>query len=196
MRCELIISLLILSLAYGAPPKSQDEIIDQFLNYAEALHAVKIHNGLQISIKFVTDLANSVPAEHRGPGTAALQEYISRTKEFLKHGNVSKMSDQYTLQNLFENLKENLDPTSKESEIILPGILDKQELTAKFAEEDEKVHTRFGEGARQILPQLTRDTLIRASELIYLMGKYIKSEKLQEHEDLYKKILAVGRYYF
>ncbi|XP_017047974.1 uncharacterized protein LOC108092754 [Drosophila ficusphila] len=196
MRCELIISLFLLSLAYGAPPKSQNGIIAHFLDYAEALRAVEIHNGLLLSTNFVRDLANSVPVEHRGPGTAALQEYVSRSKKILKQGTSDEKAGQgYALQTLFENLKDSLDPTSKEAEAILPGFLGILALASEFAEEDEKVHTRFGEGARQMLPHLTPNTLARESELVHLMDTYIKSEDLQEHENLYKKILAFRNRY-
>ncbi|XP_017047779.1 uncharacterized protein LOC108092644 [Drosophila ficusphila] len=118
MRCPLIISVFLLSLAYGATNTPH------FYDYTEALCAHEINS-------FVRDLANSVPVEHRGPGTAALQEYASRTEEILKRRTFDEKADQLdALKHLYENVKVNFYLTSKETEIILPGL-------KKFAKENE-----------------------------------------------------------
>ncbi|KAH8296599.1 hypothetical protein KR054_008492 [Drosophila jambulina] len=151
---------------------------------------------LTVTINFVSQIVESVPAEERGPASAALQEYVNRGRELRQRGSVQeKFEHVKRLQQVFENLQGQLIPSSTEANVIGMSMLGLLGVASEFAKEDEKLHKKFVEGATKMKAKLTPATIARESELFAVMDELINSPKFYEHEPLIERFLTFKNRY-
>ncbi|EDX05563.1 uncharacterized protein LOC6732871 [Drosophila simulans] len=191
MRCMLIFAIAAVSLACAAPPKSQNEILAHFFGYAETIRGIQIHNMMSLTLKFVQQVVDSVPIEQRGPGTATLQAYANKGKSLRQRGTTGeKYNYIFELQQVFEGLNSKLSQSAPESQVIGMSLLGLLAVSSEFANENEKLHNKFVEGATQMKAKLSPSTIVRESELFEAIDKYIASTDIQQHEALFEKIMS------
>ncbi|XP_043642148.1 uncharacterized protein LOC122612529 [Drosophila teissieri] len=191
MRCMYILVISAVSLACAAPPKSQNEILAHFFGYAETIRGIQIHNMMSLTINFVQHVVDSVPAEHRGPGTATLQAYANKGKSLRLRGTTGeKYMYIYELQQVFEGLNNKLSQSAPESQVIGMSLLGLLGVSSEFVREDEHLHNKFVEGAIQMKAMLTPATIGRESELFNAINEYTVSTDIQQHEPLFVKIMS------
>ncbi|XP_016994220.2 uncharacterized protein [Drosophila takahashii] len=196
MRCTLIFVLSVLSLACAAPPRSDNENLSYFLRYVETIRGIQIHNMLVVTVKFVEQVVNSVPVEHRGPGSHVLETFANRGRALQQRGSTAeKYVYIYDLQEVFEGLKNNLSQSSPESQKIGMSIIGLLGVASEFAKEDEMVHNKFVEGATRLKTKVSPATIARESELFNAVNKYVTSSDVQQHETLIEDVLRFKNRY-
>ncbi|KAH8242327.1 hypothetical protein KR032_000548 [Drosophila birchii] len=152
---------------------------------------------LTLTTNFVEEIVKSVPAEERGPASATLQAYVNRGKDLRQRGSgPEKFEHVKNLQEVFQNVQGQVIPASTEANVIGMSMLGLLGVASEFAEEDEKLHKKFVEGATQMKAKLTPTTLARERELFAVMDEFINSDKFHEHEPLIERFLSFkNRYY-
>ncbi|KAH8246204.1 hypothetical protein KR038_004816 [Drosophila bunnanda] len=151
---------------------------------------------LTVIITFVEQIVDSVPAEERGSASAALQAYVNRGRELRQRGSAQeKFAHVQSLQEVLTTVQGQLIPSSTEANVIGMSMLGLLGVASEFAEEDEKVHKKFVEGATQMKAKLTPATMARENELIDVMDKLINSTKFEEHEPLIQRFLIFRNRY-
>ncbi|XP_039481935.1 uncharacterized protein LOC120445534 [Drosophila santomea] len=146
---------------------------------------------MTLTINFVQHVVDSVPAEHRGPGTATLQDYANKGKSLRLTGTTGeKYMYIYELQQVFEGLNNKLSQSAPESQVIGMSLLGLLGVSSEFATEDEHLHNKFVEGATKMKAKLTSATIDRESDLFNAINEYIASTDIQQHEPLFVKIMS------
>lgn len=166
-------------------------MLAHFFDYADTLRGIQIHNMMSLTIKFVQQVVDTVPLEQRGPGTAALQAYANKGKSLKQRGTTGeKYNYIYELQQVFEGLNSELSQSAPESQVIGMSLLGLLGVSTEFANENEKLHNKFVEGATQMKAKLSPTTIARESELFEAIDKYIASTDIQQHEALFMKVMS------
>ncbi|XP_016985756.1 uncharacterized protein LOC108049168 isoform X2 [Drosophila rhopaloa] len=150
---------------------------------------------LMVTIKFVQEIVDSVPNEHRGPGTAALESYINHGRELIERGTSDeKYNYFYNLLNIINTVKGNIDPSTHESQVIGLTSLGLLNVSRDFVREGEKFHNKFLQGASQMKAKLTPTTIARESDLFNVINECINSD-FHHREDLIQQFLSFKNRY-
>ncbi|KAH8386135.1 hypothetical protein KR200_010327 [Drosophila serrata] len=145
---------------------------------------------LTITVNFVQAVVDNVPAEERGRASAALQAYVNRGRELRQRGSAQeKFEHVQSLQEAFTNVQGLLIPSSPEANMIGMSMLGLFVVAHEFAEDDEKLHKRFVEGATQMKAKLTPATIARENELFGVIDELINANKFIENEPLIERFL-------
>ncbi|XP_017095478.2 uncharacterized protein [Drosophila bipectinata] len=196
MRYLWLITVAALSLANAAPPKTQNEIIAQFFGYVETIRDIQFENMLTVTLHFVSQIVESVPAGERGPATASLQAYVDRGQIVKERGTRTQKLDYCQgLQELFGTVGAQMQSNSAEGQVIGMSVLGLLGVASEFAEEDTKFYNKFSQGATQMKEKLTPSTISRESELFQAIDEYINSKDFQAHEALIEKVLSFKNRY-
>ncbi|KAH8329008.1 hypothetical protein KR074_001442 [Drosophila pseudoananassae] len=151
---------------------------------------------LTVTLHFVSQIVESVPAGERGPATASLQAYVDRGQVVKKRGTRKQKLDYCQgLQELFGTVGGQMQANSAEGQVIGMSVLGLLGVASEFAEEDTKFYNKFAQGATQMKEKLTPSTISRESELFQAIDEYINSKDFQAHELLIEKVLSFKNRY-
>lgn len=151
---------------------------------------------LTVTLNFVSQIVESIPAGERGVATSTLQAYIDRGSVVKQRGTrKQKLDYSKDLQDLFPTVGGQMQPNSVESQVIGISILGLLGVASEFAEEDTKFYNKFAQGATQMKEKLTPSTISRENELFQAIDDYINSKEVQTHEPLIERVLSFKNRY-
>ncbi|KAH8305519.1 hypothetical protein KR018_002335 [Drosophila ironensis] len=147
---------------------------------------------LTITLNFVEYVVEGVPTKERGAATATLKNYLENGRKLLQKGSTTQQKNDHfrSLQDTFETVKSQLGANVAETEIIGMSFLALLGVAAEFAEEDEKFHAKFVDGAGKMKAKLSPATVARESELFQVIDEFINDTEFQAHEELMDRFLT------